>query len=558
VRTARAKPSDNHFPELPLDLPPAVTQKLDDAGMGDLLKELAASRNDRTALLKLVEELLARIAELEAAIRDLKQANEALESRVKELEWCEEEYQKAKENSTMLISLQKENRARRTTLESENNALRQTSDALKRKLAVVSVAQEADTTSGGDNKGGSYSELLSQLDRLQRDYDAAMGRLRKLLEWTRMQARRTWQEDGQAQNCNACDRQFTFLLRRHHCRICGKVFCRYCAFCRVQTTLQKRPVRACAPCYQYVQKTVNDDDSEGCVELRVVVERGPTMMPLEFLYSSSTNEQYGGTEVRIDAVESGTRHSVTSEEGSSAIEQLMAGDRILCVNGVNVSSVPIPEIDALFESALLKIDIERPPDPTQKLEADTSRMEELMRIDELQRSGISTSPRYGEFYDDDSDVDDEDLQLPGDEREGATSQNDLLMTPESWRPLSESPGAAPASKNVLNEEDEEAGYIALAPDDDYPSESKRNIEPADVGRRVSVDGYACRGYLRFVGAHKVTGEIRCGVELDKPLGKNNGTVSRHFYFECAKMHGVLCNPAKVTLLAHLEPHPLHI
>ena len=32
------------------------------------------------------------------------------------------------------------------------------------------------------------------------------------------------------------------------------------------------------------------------------------------------------------------------------------------------------------------------------------------------------------------------------------------------------------------------------------------------------------GTLRFVGAHHVSNLPRCGVELDQPGGKNNGTV----------------------------------
>ena len=46
----------------------------------------------------------------------------------------------------------------------------------------------------------------------------------------------------------------------------------------------------------------------------------------------------------------------------------------------------------------------------------------------------------------------------------------------------------------------------------------------DVGKRVQVQGYACGGTLAFVGPHRKKDGLRCGVILDKPLGKNNGTV----------------------------------
>ena len=38
-----------------------------------------------------------------------------------------------------------------------------------------------------------------------------------------------WAEDKSAEFCQSCGFQFNFLIRRHHCRHCGLLFCRYCA-----------------------------------------------------------------------------------------------------------------------------------------------------------------------------------------------------------------------------------------------------------------------------------------------------------------------------------------
>lgn len=37
-----------------------------------------------------------------------------------------------------------------------------------------------------------------------------------------------WLDDATAVKCRDCDRKFTTFLRRHHCRICGKIFCHNC------------------------------------------------------------------------------------------------------------------------------------------------------------------------------------------------------------------------------------------------------------------------------------------------------------------------------------------
>lgn len=50
------------------------------------------------------------------------------------------------------------------------------------------------------------------------------------------------------------------------------------------------------------------------------------------------------------------------------------------------------------------------------------------------------------------------------------------------------------------------------------------ITEVDVGCRVTVAEYDCEGTLRFVGCHAESGKPRCGVELDDPVGKNDGTI----------------------------------
>jgi hypothetical protein len=71
---------------------------------------------------------------------------------------------------------------------------------------------------------------------------------------------------------------------------------------------------------------------------------------------------------------------------------------------------------------------------------------------------------------------------------------------------------------------------------------------SDIGTRVAVEGYDCPGTIRFVGQHHVERSLRCGIELDEAVGRNNGTIRDHKYFECDQLHGVLVIPRKVTRL----------
>ena len=42
-----------------------------------------------------------------------------------------------------------------------------------------------------------------------------------------------WEQDEQVKMCNECHSEFSFWIRKHHCRQCGKIFCDDCSKQRV-------------------------------------------------------------------------------------------------------------------------------------------------------------------------------------------------------------------------------------------------------------------------------------------------------------------------------------
>ncbi|GET87768.1 hypothetical protein, conserved [Leishmania tarentolae] len=59
-----------------------------------------------------------------------------------------------------------------------------------------------------------------------------------------------WQDDKSVTECNNCHTTFTFLIRRHHCRLCGYVFCAHCSNYSVPLTMGSLPQRVCVNCYK--------------------------------------------------------------------------------------------------------------------------------------------------------------------------------------------------------------------------------------------------------------------------------------------------------------------
>ena len=52
---------------------------------------------------------------------------------------------------------------------------------------------------------------------------------------------------------------------------------------------------------------------------------------------------------------------------------------------------------------------------------------------------------------------------------------------------------------------------------------------------------------RSSGLHVKKKKLRIGVELDGPLGKNNGSIDGHAYFSCPADYGILVLPSRVRL-----------
>eukprot|EP00467_Chlorarachnion_reptans_P011532 CAMPEP_0114505644 /NCGR_PEP_ID=MMETSP0109-20121206/10969_1 /TAXON_ID=29199 /ORGANISM="Chlorarachnion reptans, Strain CCCM449" /LENGTH=768 /DNA_ID=CAMNT_0001684109 /DNA_START=176 /DNA_END=2482 /DNA_ORIENTATION=+ len=60
-----------------------------------------------------------------------------------------------------------------------------------------------------------------------------------------------WVSDESRNVCRHCDRPFSFIWRKHHCRICGDIFCDVCSRFKVLTALHPTmPARACFGCFE--------------------------------------------------------------------------------------------------------------------------------------------------------------------------------------------------------------------------------------------------------------------------------------------------------------------
>ncbi|XP_042300091.1 LOW QUALITY PROTEIN: CAP-Gly domain-containing linker protein 4 [Sceloporus undulatus] len=83
----------------------------------------------------------------------------------------------------------------------------------------------------------------------------------------------------------------------------------------------------------------------------------------------------------------------------------------------------------------------------------------------------------------------------------------------------------------------------------FPSARKNTFDEGEIqiGDRVLVVGQRS-GIVRFYGTTKFAPGFWCGIELDKPHGKNDGSVAGVQYFSCPPRYGVFAPPSRVQRL----------
>ncbi|XP_054992306.1 FYVE and coiled-coil domain-containing protein 1 [Sorex araneus] len=127
------------------------------------------------------------------------------------------------------------------------------------------------------NREESDRKLLADLDDLNRTKRYLEERLIELLRdkdalWQKSDALEFQQKlsaeekglgEAEVNHCADCKREFSWMVRRHHCRICGRCFCYYCCNNYVLTKPNGKKERCCRACFQKFSGAPSSPDSSG-------------------------------------------------------------------------------------------------------------------------------------------------------------------------------------------------------------------------------------------------------------------------------------------------------
>ncbi|XP_045153556.1 FYVE and coiled-coil domain-containing protein 1 isoform X2 [Echinops telfairi] len=109
------------------------------------------------------------------------------------------------------------------------------------------------------NKTKQYLE--ERLIELLRDKDALWQKSDALEFQQKLSAEERWLGDTEASHCLDCKREFSWMVRRHHCRVCGRIFCYYCCNNYVLCKHSGKKERCCRACFRKLNEGPGSPDS---------------------------------------------------------------------------------------------------------------------------------------------------------------------------------------------------------------------------------------------------------------------------------------------------------
>nr|XP_020462695.1 FYVE and coiled-coil domain-containing protein 1 [Monopterus albus] len=223
--------------------------------------QMSSETMNHQAQMKSVNEQLEKVkARLEEELKNVS----SLQAKVSELQAMNEQYLQLiaekdahimKTESTVCESESEIQQLRSafTSAEEANLSVQKVCEELRQKLNTTEADKQNQylkMTAEVDDLNTTKTILEERLIELIRDKDALWQKSDALEFEQKLRAEeRWWLVDNETTHCLGCQGQFTWWLRRHHCRLCGRIFCYYCSNNFVMAKHSGKKERCCRDCY---------------------------------------------------------------------------------------------------------------------------------------------------------------------------------------------------------------------------------------------------------------------------------------------------------------------
>ncbi|KAJ1347496.1 RUN and FYVE domain-containing protein 1 [Parelaphostrongylus tenuis] len=154
------------------------------------------------------------------------------------------------QHAELVDALQKKQNAL-SQAESELLVLRRKIDSLEREVKEIPFLKEE--LKGLQSKYDYVSERAEESERALEELGGHLGesklRMLELTEELLPLSDAHWAKDADIMQCTACSEKFSISKRKHHCRMCGSIFCATCSEGRIKLPSNAKPARVCNQCF---------------------------------------------------------------------------------------------------------------------------------------------------------------------------------------------------------------------------------------------------------------------------------------------------------------------
>ncbi|XP_068008940.1 FYVE and coiled-coil domain-containing protein 1 [Melanerpes formicivorus] len=232
-------------------------------------------------------EILSYQTKFKAVSEECGSVREQLEEQKRQQRAAEEEIAELQAANTSLS--RKLDEAREQLSESESARLQKEEEVTALRDLLERIQKEADEAKEkvldyseklskvAADKDSSDQKLFAELDDLTRTKQFLEERLIELIRdkdalWQKsdalefqqkLSAEQRWQGDTEVNHCLDCQREFSWMVRRHHCRMCGRIFCYYCCNNYMVTKPGGKKERCCRACFSKPRVIVDSADDSG-------------------------------------------------------------------------------------------------------------------------------------------------------------------------------------------------------------------------------------------------------------------------------------------------------
>uniref|UniRef100_U3IRV1 FYVE and coiled-coil domain containing 1 n=1 Tax=Anas platyrhynchos platyrhynchos TaxID=8840 RepID=U3IRV1_ANAPP len=224
-------------------------------------------------LKELEEQAAAQQERLKHDISDLRQENKSLQEKLEE---AQTHAAAVPSLQTQLETAKKQAQSFQETSQEELSTMKfQMSTEILTREQALDYSEKLSKVAA--DKDSSDQKLFAELDDLTRTKQFLEERLIELIRdkdalWQKsdalefqqkLSAEQRWQGDTEVNHCLDCQREFSWMVRRHHCRMCGRIFCYYCCNNYMVTKPGGKKERCCRACFSKPRVIVDNTDDSG-------------------------------------------------------------------------------------------------------------------------------------------------------------------------------------------------------------------------------------------------------------------------------------------------------